>query len=99
MTKRDFRTRPAEASKTIAGESQSLLAASGKPLVLMIPVDNDSLDETLEALKIGRAQTDLRALRNEAASKSMDKLFPAEVDTIIAEVRKKCTSGKAGVDT
>ena len=98
VTIRDFRTRPAEARKTIAGEPQSLLTASGKPLALMIPVDSDSLDETLEALKIGRAQTALRALRNEAAAKGMDKLSPAEVDTIIAEMRKKRTAGKAGVE-
>ena len=98
VTIRDFRTRPAEARKTIAGESQSLLTASGKPLALMIPVDSDSLDETLEALKIGRAQTALRALRNEAAAKSIDKLSPAQVDTIIAEVRKNRTAGKAGGD-
>lgn len=95
---RDFRTRPAEAGKTIGGEPQSLLTASRKPLALMIPVDSDSLDETLEAVKIGRAQTALRALRNEAAAKGMDKLSPAEVDTIIAETGTGalCTSTRLG---
>lgn len=96
VTIRDFRTRPAEARKVIAGEPQSLLTASGKPLALMIPVDSDSLDETLEALKIGRAQTALRVLRNEAAAKGMDKLSAAEVDTIIAEVRNNRATGQAG---
>ena len=59
---------PGRGRKTIAGKPHSLLTASGKPLALMIPVDSDSLDETLEALKIGRAQTALRALRDEAAA-------------------------------
>ena len=97
VTIRDFRTHPADARKMIAGEPQSLLTANGKPLALMIPVDSDSLDETLEALKIGRAQTALRALRNEAAASGLDKLSVAEVDTLIAEVRKKRTAGKSGV--
>lgn len=98
VTIRDFRTRPAEARKTIAEAHQSLLTASGKPLALMIAVDSESLDETLEALKIGRAQTALRALRNEAAARGMDKLSAAEVDTIIAEVREDRAAGQGGND-
>lgn len=91
---RDFRTRPAEARKTIAEAPQPLLTASGKPLALMIAVDSESLDEMLEALKIGRAQTALRALRNEAAAKGMDELSAAEVDSIVAEAHDNCAAGQ-----
>lgn len=87
VTIRDFRTRPGEVRKTIAGEPQSLLTAGGKPFALMVPVDSNSLEETVEALKIGRAQTALRALREEARRKGLDQLSPAEIDAVIAEVR------------
>lgn len=89
VTIRDFRTRPGEVRKAIAEDSQALLTASGKPIALMIPVDSDSLDDTMEALKIGRAQTALRALREEARRKGLDKLSPEEVETVIATVRRE----------
>jgi len=95
VTIRDFRTRPGEVRKAIAEESQSLLTASGKPIALMIPVDSDSLDETMEALRIGRAQTALRALRDEARRRGLDQLSPEEVETVIAAVRDERKSGSA----
>lgn len=60
----------------------------------MIAVDSESLDEMLEALKIGRAQTALRALLNEAAAKGMDELSAAEVDSIVAEAHDNCAAGQ-----
>ncbi len=95
ITIRDFRTHPAKARETIADEPQSLLTANGKPLALMIPVDSDSLEETLEALKIGRTQTALRALRDEAAAKGIDKISSDEVNAIIAEQRQNRLAGQA----
>lgn len=71
------------------------MTASGKPLALMIPVNIDSLEETLQALKIGRAQTALRALRSEAAAKGIDKLSPDDVDAIIAEERQNRPTDQA----
>lgn len=89
VTIRDFRTRPAEARKVILDEPQSLLTASGQPIALMIPVDSESLEEMVEALKIGRGQTALRALREEARSRGLDKLSAEEVEAVIADVRQR----------
>ncbi|MPZ20844.1 MAG: hypothetical protein GEV06_23490 [Luteitalea sp.] len=88
VTIRDFRTRPNAVRRAIAGEPQSLLTASGKPFALLVPVDSDSLDETVEALKIGRAQTALRGLREEARRRGLDTVSPADVEAVIAKARK-----------
>lgn len=87
VTIRDFRTRPAEARQSIAQESESLLTANGRPIALMIPVDSESLEETLEALKIGRAQTALRGLRKEARERGLDQLTADKIDALIADSR------------
>lgn len=65
-----------------------MLTASGKPFALVIPVNSESLDETMEALKLGRGQAALRALRDEARRKGLDQMTTAEVETVIATVRE-----------
>lgn len=86
---RDFRTRPRQVRKTIAAEPQALLTANGKPFALVIPVDSETLDETIDALRIGRAQTALRALRAEARERGLDRLTIAEIDAVIAKTRRQ----------
>lgn len=89
LTIRDFRTRPQQVRKTIAAEPQSLLTASGKPFALVIPVDVETLDETLDSLRIGRTQTALRALRAEAKEKGRDRLTLEEIDAVVAKTRRE----------
>ena len=88
VTIRDFRTRPAEARKSIAEESESLLTANGRPIALMISVDSESLEETMEAVKIGRAQTAMRGLREEARRRGLDQLTTDEIEALIADSRQ-----------
>ena len=89
MTIRDFRTRPQQVRKTIAAEPQSLLTAKGKPFALVIPVDGETLDETIDALRIGLAQTALRALRAEAKEKQRNRLTMDEIDAVVAKTRRE----------
>lgn len=89
MTIRDLRAHPREVRKTIATEPQSLLTANGKPFALVIPVDADTLDETIDALRIGRAQMALRALRSEARARGRDQLGMDVIDAVIAKTRRQ----------
>lgn len=95
MTIRDFRTRPQQVRKIIAAEPQSLLTASGKPFALVIPVDGETLDETLSALRIGRTQTALRALRAEAKEKGRDRLTMEQIDAVVAKTRRQRRSRRS----
>lgn len=89
MTIRDLRTRPRQVRKTIAAEPQSLLTANGKPFALVIPVDSETVDETVDALRIGRAQVALRALRAGAREGGLDQTKMDEIDTVIAKTRRQ----------
>lgn len=89
MTIRDLRTRPRHVRKTIAAEPQSLLTANGKPFALLIPVDSETLDETVDALRIGRAQMALRVLRGQAKREGRDQLTMGEIDEVVAKTRRR----------
>lgn len=95
LTVREFRTHPQQVRKTIASAPESLLTASGKPFALVIPVNSETLDETVDALRIGRAQTALRALREESKRKELDRLTPDEIDAIIISARRQRRARRA----
>ncbi len=54
----------------------------------MISVDSESLEETMEAVKIGRAQTAMRGLREEARKRGLDQLTADEIEALIADSRQ-----------
>src|SRR5712691_8091811 len=86
---RDFRTRPRQARDALREEREALLTVSGKPVALMIAVDSDTIDETLDALRRARAHQAVRAIRQEARRRGLDRLSSSEIETIIARARSE----------
>jgi antitoxin (DNA-binding transcriptional repressor) of toxin-antitoxin stability system len=89
LTIRDFRTRPRQAQKTIADEGEALLTSNGRPVALMLGVDGDSLEESLETLRRARALQALRGIRRQARERGLDKLNRKQIDELIAKSRKE----------
>ncbi len=88
LTIRDFRTRPRQAQRTIAEEGEALLTSNGRPVALLLRVDSDSLDETMETLRRARALQALREIRRNARNRGLDRLGTREINAIIARSRK-----------
>lgn len=88
LTIRDFRTRPRQAQKTLADEGEALLTSNGRPVALMLRVDGDSLDETVETLRRARSLQALREIRREARARGLHRLSPKQIDAIIARSRR-----------
>src|SRR6266545_1156912 len=86
---RDFRTRPRQARETLRDEHEALLTVSGKPFALMIAVDAESIDETLDALRRARAQQAVRAIRRDARRRGLDRLGHEQIEAIIARTRSE----------
>ena len=57
------------------------------PVALMIPVDAESLDETLETLRRARGLEALRAIRRESAARGLTRLSMREIDALVRETR------------
>ena len=88
LTIRDFRTRPRQAQKTLADEGEALLTSNGRPVALMLHVDGDSLDETMETLRRARSLQALREIRREARARGLYRLSIKQIDAIIARSRR-----------
>jgi hypothetical protein len=89
LTIRDFRTRPRQAQKTIADEGEALLTSNGRPVALMLGVDGDSLEESLETLRRARALQALRGIRRQSKERGLNKLNIKQIDALIAKSRKE----------
>jgi len=88
LTIRDLRTRPRQAQKTLAREGSAVLTSNGKPVALMLRVDEDSLPETVETVRRARALAALREIRADARKRGLDRLGGRKIDAIIAASRK-----------
>ncbi len=89
LTIRDFRTRPREARKTISEEGEALLTSNGRPVALMLGVNGDSFEESLETLRRARALQALRRIRAESKARGLDRLNRKQIDALIAKTRKE----------
>src|SRR5712692_7322422 len=88
LTIRDFRTRPRQAQKALVDEGEALLTSNGRPVALMLRVDGDSLDQTMETVRRARALQAVREIRREAKARGLDRLGFRQIDAIIAKSRK-----------
>ena len=88
LTIRDLRTRPRQARATLKDAGEAMLTANGRPVALMIAVDAETIDETLETLRRARGLEALRAIRRESQERGLDRLTSAEIDAIIAQTRR-----------
>ena len=94
MSVRDLRSNTAKIRKNLTREREIVLTANGKPFAVMTPVGSDTVEEEIAALRRVRAQTALGRIRAKAAADNRAGLSAAEIDALIAKVRRERRSGK-----
>lgn len=85
---RDFRTRPRAVRQVLDESGEAVLTVHGKPVALMLAVGQD-LEETMRLVERVRAQRAVHALRGAARQTGVDRLSAAEIDALVAEVRRE----------
>lgn len=70
----------------LAAGEDVVVTKNGRPVALMIDVEEGRLDETLLAVRRAKAAGAFRALRQQAAGEGF--FTPAEIDDEIAAVRR-----------
>jgi antitoxin (DNA-binding transcriptional repressor) of toxin-antitoxin stability system len=94
LTIRDLRTHPKQVREDLAGDNEAILTANGRPVAILIPVDEMSLDTALDTVRRVRAQQALRGLRAEAREKGLDGMGLREITGAVS--RARAARGKAG---
>jgi hypothetical protein len=89
FTIRDFRTRPRAVREALSKESKALLTVNGRPLAVLLPVNAETYDQTLDVVSRAEGLQLLNQIRQRAKSTGRDKISMEEIDAEIDAVRRE----------
>jgi len=88
LSTRDLRNRPGFV-RELAKNEDLVLTANGKPIALLLGVEEGDLEETAQAIRQARAQRAVSRMRREAAKRGIDKISASLIEAEIRAVRSK----------
>lgn len=94
ITVRDIRTTPAEIWRRLPEEQEIVITNNGKPIALLTPLTDETLEETLESVRTARAQNALRQVRRQARENGLDSMTMDEIQAEIDAYRTERRSSK-----
>ena len=86
---RDLRGKSAEIWRELADEREMVVTSNGRPIAILAAVDEANLEASLRAFRRARAVDAVTELQRASVARGGDAVPPAEVDTEIADVRRK----------
>jgi prevent-host-death family protein len=89
ITVRDLRTSPARVWKDLSEEKEMIITNNGKPIALLTPISDTSLEETLASIRKARAINAVKNMQQVSSANKNDELSGEEIDAEIQKVRKK----------
>ncbi|MGH9571416.1 MAG: type II toxin-antitoxin system Phd/YefM family antitoxin [Candidatus Angelobacter sp.] len=88
LSTRDLRNRPGFV-RELAQKEDLVLTVNGKPIAILLGVEEDDLEETALAIRQAKAQRALSRMRREAARRGSARSSPSVVDEQIRAIRSK----------
>jgi len=85
---RELRNRPGRVWSTLS-KTDVVLTSNGKPMGVLVGVDETRLDDTVEAIRRAKAILAVSRMRKKAAETGLDRLSMAEINREISEARRR----------
>ncbi|GHU98205.1 hypothetical protein FACS189483_05910 [Spirochaetia bacterium] len=86
---RDFRTSSATIWQTLPEEQEMVITNNGKPIALLTPISDKTLENTLSSIRKARAINAVKLIQQESIAKGMDKITMDEIDEEIKRIRNE----------
>jgi antitoxin (DNA-binding transcriptional repressor) of toxin-antitoxin stability system len=87
ITVRDIRTSPARIWSQLSEEREMVITNNGKPIALLTPLSDDTLEGTLSAVRQARAIEAVRKMQQIARERGVSSMGEAEIDDEIRRAR------------
>ena len=81
---REFRGKSGDVWKELAEEQELVITSNGKPIAIISAVSEETLEDSLRAIRRARAMAAVDAMQRQSAKRG---LGPEDVETEIAAVR------------
>jgi antitoxin (DNA-binding transcriptional repressor) of toxin-antitoxin stability system len=84
---RDLNTKPKEIWSKLKDE-EIVITSNGKPIALLSGVTEETLENTVRAIRRSRALIALEGMQNKSLATGLDRLTDAQIEAEIQKVRK-----------
>jgi antitoxin (DNA-binding transcriptional repressor) of toxin-antitoxin stability system len=88
ITVRDLRGRSGQVWTKLAREREVILTSNGKPIAILSSVSEETLEESLAAVRRARAVAAVEKLQRQSIQAGTDHLSPTDIAAEIKAVRK-----------
>jgi antitoxin (DNA-binding transcriptional repressor) of toxin-antitoxin stability system len=85
---RDFRTASANIWKTLPEEQEMVITNNGKPIALLTPLSDKTLEDTLSAVRRAKAINAVKLIQQQSIKSGLDKITLEEINAEIKIARK-----------
>lgn len=89
ITVRDIRTSPAAIWKQLPEEQEMVITNNGKPIALLTPLSDETLEETVSAVRRARAANAVRQMRRIADERGLSSMTEEEIQSEIDAARRE----------
>jgi len=89
VTVRDFRTGSANIWATLPQEQEMIITNNGKPVALLTPISDKTLEETLSAVRRAKAINAVKLLQQQSVRNGTDKMTLEEINAEIKRAWKE----------
>jgi antitoxin (DNA-binding transcriptional repressor) of toxin-antitoxin stability system len=88
VSTRELRNRPGYV-RELAQKEDLVLTADGKPIAILLGIEEEDLEETALVIRQAKAQRALSRMRQQASRRGIAECSPRAIETEIRAVRKK----------
>jgi len=88
LSVRDLRSKSGEVWKGLAAERELVLTSNGRPIAILSAVTEETLEETLTAIRRARAVAAVSEIQLRSVQRGTDTTTPEEIEAEIAAVRR-----------
>ncbi len=88
LSTRELRNRPGYV-RDLAQKDDLVLTTNGKPIAILLGIEEDELEETARAIRQAKAQLALSRLRKQAARQGVDRMPARAIDAETCAVRSR----------
>jgi antitoxin (DNA-binding transcriptional repressor) of toxin-antitoxin stability system len=86
---RDFRTSSAKIWEVLPEEQEMVITNNGKPIALLTPLSDKTLENTLSAIRQAKAINAVKLIQQESLKNGLEKTTIEEIDEEIKRIRKQ----------
>ena len=84
---RDLRTSPAQVWKALPQDKELVITKNGRPIALLTPISDETLEETVKAMRRARAVTAIKNMQLDSVKSGRNRMTEKAIEEEIRQSR------------